>query len=156
MARYEEISCKPYKGYDISKSYELSVDGKRIPGSARYMVSDQDDNWIGNVYMTLGEAHDFIDEYEAEKTEVAGSTDILAGYAPVQTADDIKAVLFTWLADQEMLTIDGEPAMDVVERILALSNGDYFVMDVIDLAMDEGVSIVEALTILENRVAGIY
>ena len=52
-----------YKGFDITKSFELSLAGKPIPNTARYTVSDSDEDWIGDVYKTLKEAHRFIDEY---------------------------------------------------------------------------------------------
>ena len=52
-----------YKGFDITKSFELSRTGKPIPNTARYTVSDSDEDWIGDVYKTLKEAHRFIDDY---------------------------------------------------------------------------------------------
>ena len=61
---YDENSIE-YKGYTIDKSWKEDYKGKRIPGTIRYMVSEEDD-WIGDVYKTLGEAKAYIDELTEE------------------------------------------------------------------------------------------
>lgn len=75
--KYDYVECKPYKGFEIEKTYELDSKGKRVPGSGRYMVSE-DEYWIGDVYKTIQEAHDFIDDYIEGKTGVVSSTAVTA------------------------------------------------------------------------------
>ena len=53
---------KPYKGYQIDKSWKVDYRGNRIPNTVQYMVIDEDDDWIGDVYSTLAEAKAYIDE----------------------------------------------------------------------------------------------
>ena len=62
--KYDGKLMAPYKGYRIEKTWEVNYKGKAIPGTVRYTVVDEDDDWIGDVYMTLKEAHDYIDELE--------------------------------------------------------------------------------------------
>lgn len=157
MSQYEYINCKPYKGYDISKSYELDSKGRRIPHSARYTVSDSDEDWIGDTYKTLAEAHRFIDEYEADMTGVVGSTEganmkiTAASKDKLHSKDYIKTALFDWLTDYYTLDIDGVPADVVVSSVEALPP-EYNINDVFNLAMDEGIGFVEALEMIEKEV----
>lgn len=60
MNGYEFQELKPYKGYGISKAYELDFDGERIKDSLVYVVDDGED-YIGEEYKTLKEARQFID-----------------------------------------------------------------------------------------------
>lgn len=72
--RIDGQEMKPYKGYGIDKSWEM-VGNKRVPDSVRYMVIDQDDDWIGDVYTTLAEAKAYIDEITA-KTAIKANTQV--------------------------------------------------------------------------------
>lgn len=63
---------QPYKGYNIEKTWEVDSRGHKIPGSDRFSVIDEDDDWIGDIYRTLKEAHQYIDDF------VAGKVDSLA------------------------------------------------------------------------------
>ena len=59
FANYDIRELKPYKGYEISKMWELNVFDKRI-GKPFYCVSENDD-YIGEEYSTLEDAKAFID-----------------------------------------------------------------------------------------------
>ena len=153
--KYEHVDCKPYKGYNIDKSYALDYRGKRIPGTAKYMVSHVDDNWIGDVYNTLAEAHQFIDEEIASSVKSSSQKtsrkDKIMGTSGRSTSKDyIKVTLFDYLADFYMLDIDGEPASRVVDRIAALAP-IYDVDDVLELTEEEGVDVTTAITMLEEE-----
>ena len=41
---------QPYKGYNIEKTWEVDSKGHKIPGSDRFSVIDEDDDWIGDIY----------------------------------------------------------------------------------------------------------
>ena len=69
--RIEAQELKPYRGYKIDKSWEI-IGKKRVPKSVRYMVVDEEDDWIGDVYNTLDEAKAYIDSLL--DTEVKAST----------------------------------------------------------------------------------
>lgn len=153
MSRYEYVDCKPYKGYDISKSYELDSRGRRIPNSGRYMVSDSEEDWIGDVYKTLSEAHRFIDEYEADMTGVVGSEDITASTGRTTSVDYIKTALFDWLTDYFGLDVDGVPADQVVRRVQAIAP-TFDINDVFNRSMDENIAFVDALAELEDELSG--
>lgn len=56
MKDFEYIELKPYHGYGITKVYETEPDGKRIPGTERYIVDDGEE-YIGEEYPTLKHAH---------------------------------------------------------------------------------------------------
>lgn len=74
-ASTESIDSKemrPYKGYRIEKSWKVDHKGRPIPDSETYMVIDEEDDWIGDVYKTLKEAHQYIDDF------VSGKVDSLA------------------------------------------------------------------------------
>lgn len=153
--KYEHVECKPYKGYDIDKSYALDFKGRRIPGTARYMVSDEEDNWIGDVYSTLSEAHKFIDEEIASvvksSSQKTSKKDRIMGTSGRSTSKDyIRVTLFDYLADYCMLDIDGEPASRVVDRIAALAPV-YDVDDVLALTDEEGVDVITAIAMLEEE-----
>lgn len=72
--RIEAKSMKPYKGYGIDKSWEV-IGNKKVPGSDRYMVIDEEDDWIGDVYTTLAGAKEYIDSLVAK--EVKASTKLI-------------------------------------------------------------------------------
>ena len=72
--RIEGQEMKPYKGYGIDKSWEM-VGNKRVPNSVRYMVIDEEDDWIGDVYKTLDEAKAYIDSLVGK--EVKASTRVV-------------------------------------------------------------------------------
>lgn len=55
-------SLAPYKGYNIEKTWETDRKGRPIKDSVLYQVVDQDDDWVGDEYRTLKEAHAYIDE----------------------------------------------------------------------------------------------
>lgn len=61
MYDYEFEELKSYKGYGISKAYKVDDDGKRINGTTVYLVDDGDD-YIGEEYKSIKEAHKFVDE----------------------------------------------------------------------------------------------
>ena len=67
LGRYETgIDIKEmasYKGFKIDKSWEIDWKGNKIANTTVYMVYDDDEDWIGDVYKTLKEAHRFIDDY---------------------------------------------------------------------------------------------
>lgn len=54
----------PYKGYNIEKSWEVDYRGNLVNGTVRYAVIDKDDDWIGDMYKSVKEAHDYIDSIE--------------------------------------------------------------------------------------------
>lgn len=57
---YEFKALKPYKGYGVDKTWEVDeITGKRI-SPYKYVVSDSDD-YIGEEYDSIAEAHGFID-----------------------------------------------------------------------------------------------
>ena len=64
----------PYKGYNVEKSWTVDRRGRTIKDSVRYAVIDADDDWIGDMYKTVKEAHDYIDSIT--KKEVKASSDI--------------------------------------------------------------------------------
>lgn len=68
--RIEAEDVEEYKGCCISKSWKTDEKGKRIPGTTRYMVSE-DEDWVGDVYKTLKEARQYVDETYAS-TQVKG------------------------------------------------------------------------------------
>lgn len=159
--KYEYVDCKPYKGYDISKSYALDVRGRRIPDTGKYMVSNSEDDWVGDVYDTLAEAHQFIDE-ELASTSITSSTNrkstmrnVLATTGRSTSTAYIKSRLFDWMFDgfngKPGYEIDGWPAQAVVERIENLAP-QYDIDDVIDLAIDEGELITWAIEQLEDQI----
>ena len=51
---------KPYKGYGVQKAWYEDFDGRKVPNTDIYLVSD-DDDYIGEEYHTIAEAHRFID-----------------------------------------------------------------------------------------------
>ena len=51
----------PYKGYKIEKSWSVDSRGKVVKDSIRYAAIDSDDDWIGDMYKTVKEVHDYID-----------------------------------------------------------------------------------------------
>lgn len=57
MSEFKEL--KPYKGYEVHKTWEVDDDGKRI-SPFKYVVADEDD-YIGEEYNSIAEAHRFID-----------------------------------------------------------------------------------------------
>ena len=59
MKDYEYKEMKPYKGFEVYKAWEVNEDGKRI-GKACYIVAD-DDDYIGEEYESIAQAHRFID-----------------------------------------------------------------------------------------------
>ena len=68
--RIEAEDAEEYKGCCISKSWKTDEKGRRIPGTTRYMVSE-DEDWVGDVYKTLKEARQYVDETYAS-TQVKG------------------------------------------------------------------------------------
>lgn len=70
-SKYDGKDMKPYKGYKIEKNWKLDEKGKPVPGSVRFMVIDEEDDWIGDVYKTLKEAHEYIDELTQQDIEAA-------------------------------------------------------------------------------------
>ena len=57
---YDYRELKAYKGYDIDKSWQTDFFGKKIKNTDVYLVS-KDDDYIGEEYKTLADAHRFID-----------------------------------------------------------------------------------------------
>ena len=55
---YQDL--KDYKGYGITKVFRVDEDGRKIPGSIVYDVSEGED-FIGEEYKSLAEAKRFID-----------------------------------------------------------------------------------------------
>ena len=55
-------SMTPYKGYNIEKSWRTDHKGRPIKETVMYQVIDEDDDWIRDMYKTLKDAHDYIDE----------------------------------------------------------------------------------------------
>lgn len=51
----------PYKGYKVEKSWRTDSKGRPIRDSVMYAVIDDEDDWIGDMYKTVKEAHDYID-----------------------------------------------------------------------------------------------
>ena len=60
----EWIELRPYHGYGISKVYEITETGKKIPGTTRYVVDDGEDA-IGEEYYSLEQARNYINSIEA-------------------------------------------------------------------------------------------
>lgn len=59
---YEFKELKPYKGYGVDKTWEVDeITGKRI-SPYKYVVSDGDD-YVGEEYDTIAEAHRAIDSF---------------------------------------------------------------------------------------------
>ena len=54
---YEYKELKSYKGYDIQKAWKIDEDGI---STYFYLVAD-DDDYIGEEYSSIKEAHRFID-----------------------------------------------------------------------------------------------
>lgn len=59
MTNYDERELKPYRGYGITKMWELNFFNKRI-GLPFYCVSE-DADYIGKEFKTLEQAKKFID-----------------------------------------------------------------------------------------------
>lgn len=83
--RIEAQELKPYRGYKIDKSWEM-IGKKRVPKSVRYMVIDEEDDWIGDVYNTLDEAKAYIDSLL--DTEVKASTRVVKASTAARTWSD--------------------------------------------------------------------
>ena len=58
---YEFKELKPYKGYGVDKTWEVDAKGKRI-SSYKYIVAD-DDDYVGEEYDSIAEAHRAIDSW---------------------------------------------------------------------------------------------
>lgn len=52
----------PYKGYRIEKSWRTDSKGRPIKDTEMYAVIDDEDDWIGDAYKTVKEAHDYIND----------------------------------------------------------------------------------------------
>ena len=59
MMDFETKELKAYKGYEISKAWQIDFEGKK-KGNYFYLVSN-DEEYIGEEYNTLEEAKRFID-----------------------------------------------------------------------------------------------
>lgn len=59
MMDYETRRLKAYKGYNITKIWDITVTGKKI--NTQYIVSDDVENQIINVLKSLAEAKKYID-----------------------------------------------------------------------------------------------
>ena len=58
----KHIDLKPYKGYDIQKCYFVDRNGKR-KGKPFYLVAESnDEDYCGDSYTSLADAHKFIDK----------------------------------------------------------------------------------------------
>ena len=66
---------KPYKGYQIEKNWKVDYRGKRLPNTTKYMVIDEDGDWIGDIYDTYNDAKANIDEITAS-TSVKANTQV--------------------------------------------------------------------------------
>lgn len=157
--RYEHVECKPYKGFEIDKSYALDYKGKRIPGTAKYMVTEGDD-WVGDVYNTLKEAHQYIDEELANRSQsVNASTQkgrdmirrVYGTTGRTTSKEYISYRLLKYLCEQPGFEIDGMSGQQVLDRIEALAP-TLDVDDVIDFAYDHMTTIPEAIIALEDMI----
>lgn len=83
--RIEAKEMKPYKGYKIDKSWEV-IGNKKVPGSDRYMVIDEEDDWIGDVYRNLAEAKHYIDSITDK--DVKSSTRVVKASTAARTWSD--------------------------------------------------------------------
>lgn len=127
--RIEGQEMKSYKGYGIDKSWEM-VGNKRVPNSVRYMVIDEDDDWIGDVYTTLDEAKAYIDSLVSK--EVKASTRVVKAnsYRPfglLSKSDDMYDILMLLedvVSEKTILQhlINHFPAADVVEALTDLAD----------------------------------
>lgn len=59
MMDYETRRLKSYKGYNITKIWDITATGKRI--NVQYIVSDDEENAIINVLDSLAKAKKYID-----------------------------------------------------------------------------------------------
>lgn len=66
---------KPYKGYQIEKNWKVDYNGKRLPNTTKYMVIDENDDWIGDIYDTYDDAKAYIDEITS-KTNVKANSQV--------------------------------------------------------------------------------
>lgn len=64
----------------------------------------------------------------------------------------VKAALFDYLADYDYLDIDGIPAEQFIERVNKL-RPIFSIDDVLNYAVDEGVSLKDSLAELEDQAA---
>lgn len=60
MNGYEYKTLSDYKGYGITKAHQVDDEGKRIPGTTVYIVSEGED-YIGEEYKSLSAAKRYID-----------------------------------------------------------------------------------------------
>ncbi len=60
MNDYEYKELSAYKGYGMTRAYQLNDEGKKIPGTTIYLVSEGED-YIGEEYKTLIDAKKYVD-----------------------------------------------------------------------------------------------
>ena len=141
-ARYDGKEMTPYKGYKIEKNWELDYKGKPIPGTIQYMVIDEDDDWIGDVYKTLKEAHEYIDQVEGSCNVTASTKSMYTKFRKwynnltpnqrehVYKTADISGIpapdydkatddMLEWLMDECELTFEPEYKEDDIPEELA-------------------------------------
>ncbi len=97
----EKIDSKmmaPYKGYNVEKSWTIDGKGRPIKDSVRYAVIDNDDDWIGDFYKTVKEAHDYIDTLTKKEVK-ASSRSIEANGDRNFYLDDGEIDIFSWEDD---------------------------------------------------------
>ena len=63
----DSVALKPYKGYNIEKSWNVDESNNPIPGTVMYQVIDEEDDWIGDMYKSLADAKRYIDELVSGK-----------------------------------------------------------------------------------------
>lgn len=83
-SKLDSKSMKPYKGYQIDKSWKVDSRGRKIPNTDSYMVIDEDDDWIGDVYNTLSEAKAYIDEITASSYVTAAKKGTVRAWVEFQ------------------------------------------------------------------------
>nr|WP_297765692.1 hypothetical protein [uncultured Butyrivibrio sp.] len=60
MYDFEYKELADYKGYGITRAHQVDDEGKKLKGTAVYIVSEGDD-YIGEEYKNLNAAKKFID-----------------------------------------------------------------------------------------------